>query len=185
MSKGGSLLSRLVGKCPVVDVCLGGAEVTCLLDTGAQVSTLTESFYRENLSDLSSLEDVSQFIKISAANGLEIPYLGYVELDMQALGRTFPRMGFLIVKDPKNTPIAQRKKEVPGVIGCNVLNLMHTKLYSDLGQSYMSTISTCFQEDKWVKVLTLLNSMTVTSPAEVDEIFSLEAYITLQSLVNV
>ena len=42
----GSLLHRVVGKCPEVEVKLGDATVKCLVDTGAQVSTVTRVFFQ-------------------------------------------------------------------------------------------------------------------------------------------
>lgn len=31
-----------------------------------------------------------EWLQITAANGLEIPYMGYVELDVEAIGLTIP-----------------------------------------------------------------------------------------------
>ncbi len=36
-------LERAVGKCPEVEIHAGGVAIRCLLDTGSNVSTLTES----------------------------------------------------------------------------------------------------------------------------------------------
>lgn len=38
-------LERAVGKCPEVEIHAGGVAIRCLLDTGSNVSTLTESFF--------------------------------------------------------------------------------------------------------------------------------------------
>lgn len=124
----GSWMDKAVGECPVVTVDVGPASARCLLDTGAQVSTLTESFFRDNLLKEGEPLDVSSFIKITGANGLEIPYLGYVELDLVAFGKVFPNMGFLVVKDPEEGPLSVRKRNVPGVIGCNILRFMKSDI---------------------------------------------------------
>ena len=42
------VFSRAVGKCPIANVKLGGVLVPCLLDSGSEVSTITESFFHEN-----------------------------------------------------------------------------------------------------------------------------------------
>ncbi len=42
-------LERAVGTCPMVDLKIKGVLVSCLLDTGSQVSTITEGFFREHL----------------------------------------------------------------------------------------------------------------------------------------
>ena len=70
------------------------------------------------------LVDVSHILRISAANGLQVPYVGYVELDISVLGKMFRGMGFLVVKDPESATMAEKKKRVPGVLGCNVLRHM-------------------------------------------------------------
>ena len=74
------------------------------------MSTITKSFFREHLIQEGHIQDISWLIKISAAQGLEISYVGYIEYDM----------GFLIVKDPVGTPLVERKKLAPGVIGSNI-----------------------------------------------------------------
>lgn len=81
---------------------LGGRRVAanCLLDTGSQVSTIHESFFRELL--LGEVEDMlstAGWLKITAANGLDIPFLGYLELDVETMGTTLPGCGFLVVKE--------------------------------------------------------------------------------------
>lgn len=43
------LLQHAVGRCPVVDLKIGGVGVSCLLDMGSQVSTITEHFFKEHL----------------------------------------------------------------------------------------------------------------------------------------
>ena len=70
-----------IGKCPLVDVLVNDKEVKCLLDTGAEVSTLTEDFYKNNLAGIETV-DTTKWMKITAANGIEIPYIGYVEADL-------------------------------------------------------------------------------------------------------
>ena len=82
---GGSIIENAVGNCPEVKIKLGGVDVGCLIDTGAEVSTITESFYKEFLAQGREVIDVTSYIKISASQGLEIPYVGYVELQLTAL----------------------------------------------------------------------------------------------------
>ena len=109
----GSILRRAIGECPVTKVTLGGggAELMCLLDTGAQVSTITESFFREHLARVGDPVDVSSLLRISGAQGLDIPYVGYVELQITIFGERFDNMGFLIVKDPQSKDMGDRKRE--------------------------------------------------------------------------
>uniref|UniRef100_A0A9J8AN32 ribonuclease H n=1 Tax=Cyprinus carpio carpio TaxID=630221 RepID=A0A9J8AN32_CYPCA len=57
------------------------------------------------------------WLKLTAANGLDIPYLGYLELEVEAMGIKMPDCGFLVVKDvssPENT--------VPCILGMNIIS---------------------------------------------------------------
>ena len=59
------------------------------------------------------------YIKISASQGLEIPNVGYVELQLTALSHMIIGLGFLIVKDTVSTQIQVPKERVPGGLGSN------------------------------------------------------------------
>ena len=58
-------------------------------------------------------------LTLRGANGLEIPYLGCLELDVQVEGLTVPSCGVLVLKDTAAT-VEQRRRR-PGVLGTNVL----------------------------------------------------------------
>lgn len=135
LTDGGSIIENAVGDCPEVKVRVGGVDVGCLIDTGAEVSTITESFYKEFLAQGREVIDVTSYIRISASQGLEIPYVGYVELQLTAFSHKFEGLGFLIVKDPVSTPIQARKKRVPGVLRSNVLRDMRKSLVKKYGGS--------------------------------------------------
>lgn len=59
------VLERAVGKCPVVELMIGGMKVSCLLDTGSQVKTCGKDKY---------MLSIAGWLKLTAANGLDIPY---------------------------------------------------------------------------------------------------------------
>ncbi|KAK3560440.1 hypothetical protein QTP86_008445 [Hemibagrus guttatus] len=59
----------------------------------------------------------SKWLRITAANKLPLPYLGYVELDIQVMGLTIPECGFLIVRD---ADAAEPDPTPPGIIGMNI-----------------------------------------------------------------
>ena len=161
-NNGSAVYSKAVGSCPEVSVCLGGVEnVGCLLDTGAQVSTITESFFNEHLAQ-EDIVDVSEFISISGAQGLAVPYRGYVELSLEVMGRTFPGMGFLVVRDPVHSPMAERKKLVPAVIGSNVLRDVNKALKVTSEQRLQQSGSS--DATAWVHVLALYEEVIARNP---------------------
>ncbi|VDI67124.1 Hypothetical predicted protein [Mytilus galloprovincialis] len=132
-------------------IALNDIEIRCLLDTGAQVSTITESFYRRHASILGNFVDITNILRVSAANGGNIPYIGYIECDLRALEHTFKDMGFLIVKDPDDNTLKQRKRKVPGVIGSNIFRGM---------RDVCSSIKKL--PEKWGHILTLYEEMNAT-----------------------
>lgn len=111
-------LERAVGKCPEVEIHAGGVAIRCLLDTGSNVSTLTESFFKKYLhGEDKDMHCTSKWLKITAANGLPLPYLGYVELDIQVMGLTIPGCGFLVIRDQNDGEI---DSVPPGILGMNI-----------------------------------------------------------------
>ena len=91
---------------------LGGVHVHCFLDSGSQVSTITESFFNKHFRPRrSKLLDTNQWLTLTVTNGLEIPYIGYLELDFEAQGVTIPQRGILVVRDPPDPQSRARKED--------------------------------------------------------------------------
>jgi hypothetical protein len=102
---------------------LRGVTVSCLHDTGSQVSTISEDSFREHLAlEGENVHPAFEWLKITAANGLDIPY---VVFDVEAMGLTDPERGFLIVKDSAHS------SSVQGLVGMNIgkkcRELVHTE----------------------------------------------------------
>ncbi|KAK0155123.1 hypothetical protein N1851_002542 [Merluccius polli] len=102
---------QLVGKCPVLEVCMGGVMVPCLIDRPNQLLQLLQL----------------------AANGLDIPYTGYIELDIFVLGQRILGRGILIVRDPSGVTLQNRKAAAPGILGMNVLSECYRVLFEQHG----------------------------------------------------
>ena len=97
---------------------MGGVKVPCLVDTGSMVSTVRESFFWQHFATWGQEKLQScHWLQLQAANGLPIPYLGYLELEVELCGRTVPGCGLLDVKDPP----ADVSLSAPGVLGMNIL----------------------------------------------------------------
>lgn len=107
-----------------MEISVGGVKFECLLDTGSNISSVTASFFNQRLKPKlgKGLDDCS-WLHLSAAQGLDIPYVGYVETDIEAvaLGQTIPGRGIVVVKDPVGEVAQERKQRVPGLIGMNVI----------------------------------------------------------------
>ena len=113
------LLKCLVGQTPTVVAKLNGVEVECIVDTGSMVSFITEAFYREKLLPACGEVQETSMLNIRGANGLEIPYVGYLKLEVTIGGVTVPEQGVLVLKDTPATVSGRRP--FPGLLGTNIL----------------------------------------------------------------
>ncbi len=125
----------LISSCPHLVAVFGGVSVPCLVDTGSMVSTITESCFRRDIAPGEQEElKMCHWLQLRAANGLEIPYIGYVELDIELCGCLVPKCGVLVVRDP---PGGMGDK-VPGVLGMNVLRRCYQELFGQHGPALFS-----------------------------------------------
>ncbi|CAC5397198.1 unnamed protein product [Mytilus coruscus] len=124
-------------ECPTVEIEIGGNKLNCLLDTGSMVSTITEKFFRENLMNKYELYESTKYLKLRAANGLDIPYIGYIETDIfvPSLKKTIEDRGILIVKD-----VHDSNDNISGILGMNVVNQCMGLLQSEIGPLYIKEL---------------------------------------------
>lgn len=120
-------VSQLVGMCPSITVTMGGVQVKCLLDTGSMVSTISDTYFFQHFSQV---PHACQWLQLKAANGLDIPYIGYVELDVQVLDRVIPKRGILVVRGSQTSTSTT---SVPGVLGMNIIRECYTELFGHYG----------------------------------------------------
>ncbi|CAI5649652.1 unnamed protein product [Oreochromis niloticus] len=120
-----------------MDVLISGVTVPCLVDTGSMVSTITESFFLTHFAPWGQERLQScHWLQLRAANGLAIPYIGYLELSVLLCGKEMPSCGILIVKDPPGaTP------SVPGILGMNVIRRCYQELFGAFGGSLFNSPS--------------------------------------------
>ena len=62
--EGSEVLHKAIGRCPELMIQLGKANIRCLLDTGAQVSTITEACFNQYFGDKERLVNVAPYIYI-------------------------------------------------------------------------------------------------------------------------
>ena len=132
-----------MGNCPEIVVKLGTVDVLCLLDTGAQVSTITEECFDKLFGKHGKLVDVTSQIRIVAANGLNIPYVGYIELDVTIFGVTLRNMGFLVTTSPADTVFGEKKRTTPGVIGANIFKFLKDAQPTESAQPWTKLLTLC------------------------------------------
>ena len=83
------------------------------------VSFVTDDFYKTKLQQTCGRVKKGHLLALRAANGLEIPYVCYLELDAEVDGVKVPDCGVLVLKDTPAT--VEQSRKVPGLLGTNVL----------------------------------------------------------------
>ncbi|XP_059143569.1 uncharacterized protein LOC131930930 [Physella acuta] len=114
-----STIHKLAGQCPTLTVYLQGVPVTAVIDSGSQVSTVTETFCNRSLKNIILRTDTP--LSLRAANGLAIPYNGYFITDLEINKEEIRDKGFLVIKDPVGGSSAP-----PCLLGMNVLQDLTT-----------------------------------------------------------
>ena len=143
----------LIGQCPTITVQVQGIPTTFLLDTGSMVTTLGEGYFKQHLqAHLKTPVQNCDWLHLTAANGLTIPYLGYVEMDMTVLGKTWPQMGVLITRDPANSRHSNSRAPA-GLLGMNVIRHCFHDLFATHGHTLFSAPEVAKAEQGWSAAL--------------------------------
>ena len=99
------------------------------------------NFFNKHLSQ-QGLLSTSTWLTLTAANGLDIPYVGYCEADVECCGKSIEKRGILVVQDPPNASSQRRKATVPGLLGRNVIGKCQDILKQDFGSCYIEQMTT-------------------------------------------
>ena len=83
------------------------------------------------------MKNITGCITIIAANGLPVPYLGYVECELIIMGKVFKTMDFFVTGNLVDPVLRQRRVERPGTIS------------SELWPAYVESIKGNVSGPKW------------------------------------
>ncbi|PIK53261.1 hypothetical protein BSL78_09835 [Apostichopus japonicus] len=92
--------SRIVGDYMLLDIAIEGIPATSLIDTGSQVTTLSEKFFKQHLMDQGVTVGPITWLKLTAANGLDVPFSGCVEVNLNISGITIHTVALLVPREP-------------------------------------------------------------------------------------
>ena len=90
-------IAGLTGHCPTTTITVNGREAAALLDTGSEVTTLTETWAAARLRNLSLQQ---AYLKLRAVNGAEMPYAGILPVKHGQFWKKCPEVPVLVVKEP-------------------------------------------------------------------------------------
>ena len=127
------LRRKLIAPSPSANIEIGGKIVPCILDTGAETSLISSTFYHQHLAgETGALGTVGTLLRVYGANNLEIPIEGYLDTTIRVLGSSVDA-SFLVMSDQSS--LTERRKEFPILLGCNVLRAIHAMGVTPSGQS--------------------------------------------------
>ena len=142
------LREKLIASCPTAEIVLGDVTTQCILDSGAETSLITSSFYKEHLANrVGSLRPVGKFIRLMGANDLDIPIKGYLEIPITIFGLTISAC--FLVRDDSSEASNERRRIYPVLLGCNVLRTLSKMRATPCGPS----------KDEWVVAMQWLTCL--------------------------
>ena len=95
-----------------------GKQVVAVIDTGSEVSTVTEAWFNEHLRGLPLQQ--THWLSLKAANGLDIPYVGLLEGRVRVFGQEC-HASILVIKDTACPLTGARRRRTPALLGMNIL----------------------------------------------------------------
>ena len=98
---------------------IGGANAHALIDTGSEVTTVTESWLHEHFPQTKPA--YLNWLRLKGAHGFDIPYNVVIEVTLTIGTQTLADIMVLVVKHSDDIETRDRKKQVPVVLGMNVL----------------------------------------------------------------
>ena len=115
------------GNCFTVDVIIDGVKTCCLLDTGSEVTTMSEGHFKKHFTG--KVLSPAKWVKLTAANGLDIPVLGCLYTDVECFGKRLTGKCVFVLRDDATS--GKGPGEVPGILGMNVLADLRS-LFNDM-----------------------------------------------------
>lgn len=126
-----SIPAGLVGPRCAASVFLEGVQCESIMDTGSQVTTVSECFHKNHLSHL-PIHPIHALLEIEGAGGQQVPYLGYIEarvtFPLSVPGRKEELVVLALV-----VPECQFNSRTPLLIGTNVLLRLYEQVLEQDG----------------------------------------------------
>ncbi len=108
-------------------ILFGDIPIRSLMDSGSQVTTITETCYKQHFQGQDNIDNI-KWLELSAGNGLEIPIVGVMTINITIKDTVFEDIHVLVVKDPQSSTVHARKLVTPAVIGNNVVTPLYQQV---------------------------------------------------------
>lgn len=107
------------GECLTVNVKIARVPTRCLLDTGSEVTTISESHFKQHFGEQKIQLSSANWVHLTTANKLDIPVLFCLQADIECMGSLLP--GKCVFGLTQSNPASKEMKGLDGIVGMNVL----------------------------------------------------------------
>ena len=123
----------LVGPLNEGQVEVNGARCKALIDSGSQVTTVTDVFWRSH-PELCKQELRRSSIPIEGAGGQAIPQYGVLYINLKVLGKEFTGVPAFVV------PVTKYRSDIPLLVGTNVIRASRSHLEATYGWPFLTVV---------------------------------------------
>ena len=132
----------LIGPANETEVIINGKKVNALLNTGSQITLISESYYKNNLSNYPLVPVEIPNLKVEQAGGSFIPYLGMVIMDIKVPHLTPTFKAKVVV-----VPDTDYHFTTPALVGTGIIHNSRDQCKKQYGNQYLQK---CELPSTWV-----------------------------------
>ena len=124
------IMQHAVAKSPKVSISIHGIQILSLLDSGSEVTLLSQSYVQQHLLPeikvaMSKKADCHKLLNLTVTNDGQLPIKMYTELDFTFLGLEVPNVDILIIDGPSQVLDKKHQSKLPGIVGWNLVQLSY------------------------------------------------------------
>ena len=145
----------LIGPANETEVIINGRKVNALLDTGSQITSISESYYKNHLSNYPLVPVDIPNLKVEQAGGSFIPYLGMVIMDIEVPHLTPTFKAKVVV-----VPDTDYHFTTPALVGTGIIRNSRDQCKKQYGNQYLQK---CELPSTWVCAYQYVNASDKSS----------------------
>ena len=145
----------LVGPANETEIILDGKKVNSLLDSGSQVTLVSESYYREHLSEYPLQPVDVPGLLLQPAGGGSMPYLGMIIISLKVPHLTSTFQAKVVV-----VPDTEYHYSTPALVGTGIIRRGRDKCRQENGNQYLQRMKL---PSSWVRAYQYVNDADKSS----------------------